>query len=118
MEVENLHCLLRFFTLLLMEQSNASKSTRKGNWDWTFQNDELMNDIPITETSIENLNLHAQRLFWKLEGRNAICWAFNIVNDNTPMDGKIPQVVRCHLCYKTLVLHNPKIKLRKGLISY
>jgi len=35
-----------------------------------------------------------------------------------PMDGKIPQVMKCHLCYKTLVLHNPKIKLRKGLISY
>ncbi len=35
-----------------------------------------------------------------------------------PMDGKIPQVMRCHLCYKTLVLYNPRIKLRKGLISY
>jgi hypothetical protein len=41
-----------------------------------------------------------------------------IINDNKPMDGKILQVMRCHLCYKTVVLHNPKIKPRKGLISY
>jgi hypothetical protein len=33
--------------------------------------------------------------------------------DNKPMDGKIPQIVRCHLCYKTPVLYNPKINLRK-----
>jgi hypothetical protein len=41
-----------------------------------------------------------------------------VVNDNKPMDGKIPQVMRCHLCYKTPMLYNPRIKLRKGLISY
>jgi hypothetical protein len=40
------------------------------------------------------------------------------VNDNEPMDGKIPQIMRCHLCYKTFVLYNPRIKLKKGLISY
>jgi hypothetical protein len=26
--------------------------------------------------------------------------------------------MKCHLCYKTLVLYNPRIKLKKGLISY
>jgi hypothetical protein len=40
------------------------------------------------------------------------------VNDNKPMGGRIPQVMRCHLCYKKHVLYNPRIKLRKGLISY
>jgi hypothetical protein len=41
------------------------------------------------------------------------------VNDNKPVDGKVPQIMRCHLyCYKTHVLYNPRTKLRKGLISY
>ncbi len=41
-----------------------------------------------------------------------------MVNNNKPMDGKIPQIMRCHLCYKKPMLCNPRIKLRKGLISY
>jgi hypothetical protein len=41
-----------------------------------------------------------------------------VLNDNKPVDGKILPVMRCHLCYKTLVLYNPRIKLTKGLISY
>ncbi len=41
-----------------------------------------------------------------------------MVNDNKLVDGKIFQVIRCHLCYKTHVLYNPRTKLRKGLISY
>ncbi len=62
--------------------------------------------------------MHAQRLFWKVEGRDAICWAFYVINDNKLMDGKIPQVMKYHLCSKTLVLYNLRTKLRKGLISY
>jgi hypothetical protein len=99
-----------------------------------------MDDIHVIKTSIENLSLeieaskvfesndeifilnflklHAQRLFWKLEERNVICWAFYVVNHNKLVDGKIPQVMRCHSCYKTHVLYNPRTKLRKGLISY
>jgi hypothetical protein len=41
-----------------------------------------------------------------------------VVNNNKPKDGKNPQVIRCHLCYKTPLLHNPKTKLRKGLMEY
>jgi hypothetical protein len=41
-----------------------------------------------------------------------------VVNDNKQMDVKTPRVVRCHLCYKTLVLYNPRTKLSNGLISY
>jgi hypothetical protein len=59
-----------------------------------FLNEKLMDDTPITKTSIEDLNLeierskatksnderfilnlqklHVQRLFWKLEGRYAL----------------------------------------------
>jgi hypothetical protein len=69
MEVENLHHLLLFFTLFLTEQSSASKNTRKEIETELFQSEELMDDIPIIKTSIENLKLHAQRLFWKPKGR-------------------------------------------------
>jgi len=48
----------------------------------------------------------------------SICWAFYVVNDNKPMDAKIPQVMRFHLCYNTHVLYNPRTKTRKGLVSY
>jgi hypothetical protein len=63
-----------------------------------------MDHIYVTKTSIENLSLkievsrafesnnerfilnlqklHAQRLFWKHERINAICWALYVVNDN------------------------------------
>jgi hypothetical protein len=40
------------------------------------------------------------------------------VNDIKPTNDRVPQVMRCHLCYKTLVLYIPRTKLRKGLISY
>ncbi len=41
-----------------------------------------------------------------------------MINDNKLVDGKILQVMRYHLCSKTLVLYNLRTKLRKGLISY
>jgi hypothetical protein len=66
-----------------------------------FQIEKLMDDTPIIETLVENLSLdikvnkvhekngerfisnlqklHAQRLFCKLERRNAICWAFYVL---------------------------------------
>jgi hypothetical protein len=62
--------------------------------------------------------LHAQRLLWKPHGRNAICWAIYRVNDNKPINGKVPQIMQCLLCYKTHVPFNPITKLLKGLISY
>jgi len=119
-----------------MEWSSTSENTREEIEIEFYQNEKLMDDIPIIKTSIENLSLeieaknydekfilnlqklHAQRLLWKPRRRNAICWAFYVVNDNKPMDGKIPQVMKCHLCYKTPTLYTPRTKLRKGLISY
>jgi hypothetical protein len=46
-----------------MEQLNASKNTKEEIEIELFQNEKLMDDIPITKTSIENLKLHVQRLF-------------------------------------------------------
>jgi len=99
-----------------------------------------MDDIPITKTSIKNLNLeietskacesnnelfilnlqrlHLQRLFWKPKDRNAICWVFYVVNDNKSMDGRVFQVMKCNLCYKTPMLYNPRTKLKKRDINF
>ncbi len=60
MEVEILHYLLLFSTLLLMEQSSASDNTREEIEIELYQNEKLMDDILIIETSIENLNLEIE----------------------------------------------------------
>jgi len=42
----------------------------------------------------ENLKkLHAQKLFWKLNSINALCWAFLCVNDNNKVDLIAPQIM-------------------------
>ncbi len=55
-----MHCLLLFLTLHIMEQSNASENTRKEIEIGPFQNEELMDDISVTETLIENLSLETE----------------------------------------------------------
>ncbi len=140
MGVENLRCLMLFLTLLLMKRSNANENAREEIEIEPFQNENLMDDIPITKTSIKNLSLeieaskacesnneifilnlqklHVQRLFWKPKKRNAICWVFYVVNDCQSMDGKFPQAMKCNLCYKTPMLYNPRTKLKKGDINF
>jgi hypothetical protein len=39
--------------------------------------------------------LHAQRLFWKPNNRNALCWAFDYVNDNKKVDLITLQIMHC-----------------------
>jgi len=57
--------------------------------------------------------------YGNLKGKMQIVGLFYVVNDDKLVDGKVPQVMRCHLyCCKTFVLYNPRTKLRKGLISY
>ncbi len=60
LEVENLHCLLLFETILLMEQSSASENTKKEIEIELYQNEELMDDIHVIETSIEHLSLEIE----------------------------------------------------------
>jgi hypothetical protein len=43
-----------------MEQSNASENTREKIEIEPFQNEELMNDIFVTKTLIENLSLETE----------------------------------------------------------
>jgi hypothetical protein len=51
-------------------------------------------------------------------GRNALCWAFYVVNDNTQIDGKVPQVMCYMICHSEYVPFTVITKLIKGVISY
>ncbi len=55
-----MHYLLLFLTLFLIEQSNASENIRKEIEIEPFQNEKLMDDILVTEISIEILNLETK----------------------------------------------------------
>ncbi len=60
--------------------------------------------------------LHAQRLFWKPNSINALCWAFFYVNDNKEVDLITCQIMHCIICYNSPILNlNPKIQAKKGL---
>ncbi len=68
----------------------------------------------------ENLKkLHAQRLFWKPNNRNVLCWAFYCVDDNKEVDLTTLQIMHCIFCHNNLILNlNPKTQARKGFIIY
>jgi hypothetical protein len=57
-------------------------------------------------------------MFWKPHGRNALCWAFYVVNDNTQVDDKVLQVMHYMICHNEYVPFIAKTNLRKGVISY
>jgi len=55
--------------------------------------------------------LHAQRLFWKPYGKNALCWAFYVINDNTQVGGKVPQSDALHVMSQIIVSIIARTKL-------
>jgi hypothetical protein len=73
------------------------------------------------ETKIKEIleKLHAQRLFWKSNSINALCWAFYYVNDNKEVDLKAPQIKCRIICYNSPILDlNPTTKTERRLIIY
>ncbi len=50
-------------------------------------------------------------------GKNAPCWAFYVVNDNTQVDGKVFQVMHCMICHTKNVPFIAKTKFIKKTIS-
>jgi hypothetical protein len=59
--------------------------------------------------------LCAQKLFWKLNSKNVLCWAFYCVNDNKKVDLIAFQTMCCIICYNNIILNlNSKIQARKG----
>ncbi len=55
-------------------------------------------------------------MFWKPHGKNALSWAFHGINDNTQVDGKVPQLTHCMICHN--VPFTTRTKFKKRVISY
>ncbi len=56
------------------------------------------------------------RLFWKPNNINALCWAFYYVNENKEIDLTTLQGMCCIFCHNSLVLNlNPKTQVRQWL---
>ncbi len=55
---------------------------------------------------------------WRFHNRNALCWSFYYVNDNSKVNLHAPQMMHCLLCHSQLfVSMNSRKQLRKDLIS-
>jgi hypothetical protein len=83
-----------------------------------FQNDVFMEEEPLPKTSQGNESLQnpSEHNSIKPHGKNTLCWAFYVVNDNTQVDGKVLQVMHCMICHRKYVPFIAKTKLRKGVI--
>ncbi len=101
-----------------------------------FQNDISLEEEPLPETSQgneslqtqqstipksdkENVNkrfhvLHVQRLFRKPYGKNAFCWAFYVINDNT----QVPQSDALHVMSQKICPFYWKNRVLKNKIIF
>jgi hypothetical protein len=87
---------------------------------------KALEENPIHEKMQVNLEkLHAQRLFWRFCNRFTLYVGFfyyvnNCVNANNKMDGKVPQVIFCILCYNNSIDAFSMIKTQvwKGIIGH
>jgi hypothetical protein len=71
----------------------------------------------MNENNIKKL--HAQKIFWRRNNRNALCWAFYCVNDNKEVNVIVFPAIRCILCHNNPILNvNPITQARKRLIIY
>ncbi len=94
-----------------------------------------MEEEPLTKALEENSihekmqvnleKLHAQGLFWKFHNRFTLYVGFfscvnYCVNANKKMDGKVPQVICCILCYNNSIDACNMIKTQawKGIIGH
>jgi hypothetical protein len=63
--------------------------------------------------------LHAQKIFWRGNNKNALCWAFYCVNDNKKINVANFQTMHYILCQKNPILNvNPKNQAKKRLIIF
>jgi hypothetical protein len=79
----------------------------------------MMNPSEKNEMEMNLQTLHVQRKIWKGHNKNATCWAFCCMNDDKKIDLGNLQVMRCLLCYNSLMhVNNLNTKERKWLITY
>jgi hypothetical protein len=74
-------------------------------------------NLEMNENNLKKL--HAQKVFWKRNSKNALCWEFYCVNDNKEVNVRTLQIMHCIVCHKNPILNvNLKIQARKRLITY
>jgi len=78
---------------------------------------KVCRNLEMNENHLKKL--HAQKVFWKRNSNNALCWAFYCVNDNKEVNVTTPEIMHCIVCHNNPILNvNPKTQARKGLIIY
>jgi cytochrome c oxidase assembly protein Cox11 len=82
---------------------------------WTLRNGGFQTNESRNLKMNDNIlkKSHAQRVFWRANNKNALCWAFYCVNDNKKIDVLILQTMRCILCHNNSIL-NVIQKLKLG----
>ncbi len=74
-------------------------------------------NLEMNENNLKKL--HAQRVFWKGNNINVLCWAFYCMNDNKEVNVIVFQIVHYILCHNNPILNvYPKTQARKWLIIY
>jgi hypothetical protein len=69
-------------------------------------------NLEMNENNLKKL--HAQRVFWRGNNKNALCWAFYCFNDNKEVNLTTLQIMHCILCHNNPILNvNPKTQARK-----
>jgi hypothetical protein len=43
----------------------------------------------------KNVKMHVQRKKWRPHNINALCWSFHCINDNSNVDEKVLQIMKC-----------------------
>jgi hypothetical protein len=99
-----------------MEDEPLIEVEKNGN----VQIEGSMNPKTTEKKMKENLKmLHAQRLFWKPNSINVLCWAFYCVDDNKSVDLTTLEIMHFIFYRNNLMLNlNPKTQARKGFIIY
>jgi hypothetical protein len=97
-----------------MEDGPLIELKENGN----VQIERSMNPKTNEEKMKENLKmLRAQRLFWKPNSRNVLCWAFYCVDDNKEVDLITLEIMHFIFCHNNLIFNlNPKTQAKKWFI--
>jgi hypothetical protein len=64
---------------------------------------EIIDSNEINEMEENLQTFHVQRKIWRKHNMNAIYWAFHCVHDDKKIDPGNPSIMKCLVCYNSLV---------------
>jgi hypothetical protein len=77
-----------FMNEIRVEDEMLPKLEKLGNFQTKGSKNPTTNEMFLKK-------LHAQRVFWRRNSKNALCWAFYCVNDNKEVNVTILQTMHC-----------------------